>query len=252
MNGTYGSGRRTTGRPATPRLRRNHAAFPRTLVAASERRASILSTENTNSKAGAESRIASLRPELLPTLPSGRPSCGTGGHLHQPCWLQMRQANQNLTPPTTASPVRWPSMRVSSRFQRARVEFTSPPRGRRTPLKRSVETSSQLNVHPPPIPPPRDLRGGNRFLQPRVRRYLSSKRRPFLTPASQGLVARDDESHLKATFNVLVASLQFEREYRPVLPPRTCNGMRTQSASVAACGLESSGMTPPVLRNLNR
>ncbi|SEI17658.1 Sulfatase-modifying factor enzyme 1 [Rhizobium tibeticum] len=124
---------------------------------------------------GAESRLASLRPELLPTLPSGRPSCGTGGHLHQPCWLQMRQANQNLTPPTTASPVRWPSMRVSSRCQRARVEFTSRPPGRRTPLKRSVETSSQLNVHPSPIPPPRDLRGGNRFLQPRVRRYLSSK-----------------------------------------------------------------------------
>jgi hypothetical protein len=40
---------------------------------------------------GAQGRLASVRPELLPPLPPGRPPPGAGRHLHQPCRLSMHR-----------------------------------------------------------------------------------------------------------------------------------------------------------------
>src|SRR5262249_9142073 len=39
---------------------------------------------------GAEGRLALVRPQLLPPLPTGRAPCAAGGHVHQPRWLSLR------------------------------------------------------------------------------------------------------------------------------------------------------------------
>ena len=45
-----------------------------------------------DSPQGDQRRLASLRAELLPSLPAGGAPCGAGRHVHEPSWVSMHQA----------------------------------------------------------------------------------------------------------------------------------------------------------------
>ena len=51
-----------------------------------------------NSAQGHQRRLAPVRAELLPALPACCAPRGGGRHIHQPCWLSMRQAGSRLMP----------------------------------------------------------------------------------------------------------------------------------------------------------
>ena len=56
-----------------------------------------LNDQRQDSAQGHQGRLASVRAELLPTLPAGSASRGAGRHLHEPCRLSMHPNEDRLT-----------------------------------------------------------------------------------------------------------------------------------------------------------
>ena len=93
-----GSGPAIGTRQSTRPTRRRRAAF-RKIRAADHEAASYdpRLPRDQNSSQGAQRRLASVRAELLPPLPSGRAPCGTGRYVDEPRRISMRHSNREAT-----------------------------------------------------------------------------------------------------------------------------------------------------------
>ena len=87
--GHPGNGRPIGDPPSTNPTRRRRAAFQKTRAAARKKQATILASRKLNSLQGHQRRLASVRAELLPSLPPGRAPRGAGGYVLESPWLSL-------------------------------------------------------------------------------------------------------------------------------------------------------------------
>ena len=112
---------------------------------------------------GHQGRLASLRAELLPALPPGGAPCRDGGHVNQPSWIQVREAQEGrrceLTPASDALPTRGPDRPATAVFG---VHVRSPAADAPAHLRHRADRPRlplpRLPLHPDQSAPHRTLR----------------------------------------------------------------------------------------------